>query len=190
MASFIGVVHKEAGSDYGVSFPDFPGCITAGTTIDEAKDMAQEALALHFEGMVEDGHDIPEPSRLEEIMKNPDYADGVAFLVVSVIEAKSKTLRINISIPENTLFPATASPGIAALSSSSALPRRFAPEQGTGPDCARRMSVGKPAPIRRARGSAPRLLIDSAAKQQCPSRSAFLVRAASREAVEQRTKGK
>jgi len=38
-------------------------------------------------------------------------------------------------------FPATSSPGIAALTSSSALPRRFAPEQGTGPDCARRLPV-------------------------------------------------
>ena len=32
-----------------------------------------------------------------------------------------------------------------------------APEQGTGPDCARRRYAGKPAPLRRARGSAPRL---------------------------------
>jgi len=35
--------------------------------------------------------------------------------------------------------------------------RASASEQGTWPDCARRMSAGKPAPIRRARGSAPRL---------------------------------
>ena len=34
-------------------------------------------------------------------------------------------------LPLNSAFPATASPGIAALTSSSALPRRLAPEQGT-----------------------------------------------------------
>ena len=40
MANYIAIVHKEAKSDFGVSFPDFPGCITAGKNIDEAKDMA------------------------------------------------------------------------------------------------------------------------------------------------------
>lgn len=55
MASYIGIVHKDAGSDYGVSFPDFPGCVTAGTTPDEAGRMAQEALAGHIAVMVEYG---------------------------------------------------------------------------------------------------------------------------------------
>ena len=40
MPNYIAVVHKEPDSDYGVSFPDFPGCITAGKTIDAAKDLA------------------------------------------------------------------------------------------------------------------------------------------------------
>ena len=35
MANYIAIVHKEAKSDFGVSFPDFPGCITAGKNIDE-----------------------------------------------------------------------------------------------------------------------------------------------------------
>jgi len=43
MANYIAIVHKEAESDFGVSFPDFPGCITAGKDIDEAKDMAHHA---------------------------------------------------------------------------------------------------------------------------------------------------
>ena len=46
MRNYIAIVHKEAKSDFGVSFPDFPGCITAGKDIDEAKDMAQDALFL------------------------------------------------------------------------------------------------------------------------------------------------
>ncbi|MBW2343184.1 MAG: type II toxin-antitoxin system HicB family antitoxin, partial [Deltaproteobacteria bacterium] len=44
MANYIAIVHKDPKSDFGVSFPDFPGCITAGKNIDDAKDMAQEAL--------------------------------------------------------------------------------------------------------------------------------------------------
>jgi predicted RNase H-like HicB family nuclease len=67
MPSYIGLIHKDANSDFGVSFPDFPGVITAGTTLDDARAMAEEALALHVEGMVEDGQPMPHPSRLEEI---------------------------------------------------------------------------------------------------------------------------
>ena len=33
MGNYIGLIHKEADSDYGVSFPDFPGAVTAGTTL-------------------------------------------------------------------------------------------------------------------------------------------------------------
>jgi predicted RNase H-like HicB family nuclease len=57
---YIAYLHKEKKSDYGVSFPDFPGCITAGETLDEARRNAVEALSLHIKGMLEDGEEIPE----------------------------------------------------------------------------------------------------------------------------------
>jgi predicted RNase H-like HicB family nuclease len=59
---YIALIHKDAGSDYGVSFPDIPGVVTAGKSLDDARAMAEEALALHIEGLVEDGEAIPEPS--------------------------------------------------------------------------------------------------------------------------------
>lgn len=40
---------------YTVSFPDLPGCITEGDTMEEALHMAKEALELHLYGMEEDG---------------------------------------------------------------------------------------------------------------------------------------
>ena len=103
MANYIAIVHKDPKSDFGVSFPDFPGCITAGINIDEAKDMAQEALALHIQGMFEDGESLPTPSKLEEIMADSEFADAVAYLVVDVPDAKPKTVRVNITVPEMTL---------------------------------------------------------------------------------------
>jgi predicted RNase H-like HicB family nuclease len=103
MANYIAVVHKEPKSDFGVSFPDFPGCITAGKDIDEAKDMAQEALVFHIQGILEDSEELPAPSKLEDIMADPDYSNSTAYLVVSVPEAKSKTVRVNITLPETTL---------------------------------------------------------------------------------------
>ena len=58
---YIAYLHKDRKSDFGVSFPDFPGCVTAGRTLDEARRMAAEALALHIRGMLDDGGAL-EPS--------------------------------------------------------------------------------------------------------------------------------
>ncbi len=103
MANYIAVVHKDPKSDFGVSFPDFPGCITAGSSIDEAKDMAHDALSLHIKGLLEDGDNIPAPSKLEDIMEDPNYSDAVAILVVAISEAKPRAVRVNITVPEDML---------------------------------------------------------------------------------------
>jgi len=121
--NYIAVVHKEPGSDYGVSFPDFPGCITAGKTIDEAKDWAQEALLLHLEGLREDGEELPTPTNLEELVADPENAEAVAFLVVSAPEAQGKAKRINITMPEETLRRVDAAAKRRGLSRSSYLTR-------------------------------------------------------------------
>jgi predicted RNase H-like HicB family nuclease len=66
MRHYIGIVHKDKGSDFGVSFPDFPGAVTAASSLDEAIEMAAEALALHVEGMLAEGEAIPAPSTFDE----------------------------------------------------------------------------------------------------------------------------
>ncbi|MGR3219704.1 MAG: type II toxin-antitoxin system HicB family antitoxin [Candidatus Anammoxibacter sp.] len=86
-----------------VPFPDFPGCITAGNTIEDAKQMAIEALNFHVKGMLEDGKKIPVPSHLQHITSDPEYRECFAFIRIEVREAKPKTVRVNITIPENTL---------------------------------------------------------------------------------------
>jgi predicted RNase H-like HicB family nuclease len=40
MTSDIARLRKDAGSDYGVEFPHFPGCVTAGASLEEARRMA------------------------------------------------------------------------------------------------------------------------------------------------------
>lgn len=81
MQAYIALIHKDAGSDYGVSFPDFPGCVTAGHSLDEARLFAVEALTLHIDGMIEDGDAIPRPSSLETIMADRTHRDAVAVLI-------------------------------------------------------------------------------------------------------------
>ncbi len=121
MANYIAIVHKEANTDFGVSFPDFPGCITAGQSVDEAKDSAQEAVALHVQGMIEDGDQLPIPSKLEDIMADTDYADAVAYLVIAVPDAKPRTVRVNITVPEMTLKQIDAAAKKRGMSRSSFL---------------------------------------------------------------------
>ena len=50
---YVAYLHNDRNSDFGVSFPDLPGRITAGKTPDEARILASEALAFHVEGMIE-----------------------------------------------------------------------------------------------------------------------------------------
>jgi predicted RNase H-like HicB family nuclease len=102
MKQYIALIHKDADSDYGVSFPDLPGVISAGSTLDEARDMATEALALHIEGLMEDGEAIPEPSSLEEVMANAENKDGVAVLIAAPATAV-KSVRVNVTLPSDVL---------------------------------------------------------------------------------------
>lgn len=101
MTSYVGLLRKDATSDYGVEFPDFPGCVTAGRDLDEARRMAVEALALHIEGLTEDRAMIPEPSSLDAIMADPDNRDAVVVLVDA--PTASRVIRVNITMEEAVL---------------------------------------------------------------------------------------
>jgi len=105
---YIAYLHKDSKSDFGVSFPDFPGCVTAGKTLEEARRMAAEALALHIGGMAEDGEAIPEPSTIDDVADDPAMKGAVAFLVSVDLE---KTVRVNITAREARSMPLTGGPG-------------------------------------------------------------------------------
>lgn len=98
------VIHKDEDSDYGVTVPDLPGCFSAGRTLDEAIAMAQEAIELHLEGLIEDGEPIPEPGRIEDHQSNRLYKGGT-WAVVSIAPShlRVKAKRVNITMPERVL---------------------------------------------------------------------------------------
>ena len=102
MPSYIAIIHKASDSDFGVSFPDFPGCVSAGRDLDDARAMAGEALALHIAGMEADGDTLPEPSSLETVMADADNRDGVAILVAAPDRGR-KSVRVNVTFPEDVL---------------------------------------------------------------------------------------
>jgi len=102
MRYYIGIIHKDDDSDFGISFPDFLGCISAGSTLDEALAMGREALAGHIALMVDEGEAIPEPSSLEAVMEDPDYRDGMPVLVPAP-EISARIVRVNITLPADAL---------------------------------------------------------------------------------------
>ena len=75
------VIHKDAGSGYGVVVPDLPGCFSAGDSLDEAIESAGEAIACHVEGLLMDDEAIPARAALETHQGNEDYRDGVWAIV-------------------------------------------------------------------------------------------------------------
>lgn len=102
MATYIAILSKKKRTDYGVDFPDLPGCVTAGSTLEEARKNAEEALSLHLEGLVEEGLPVPPPSSLDRIVRNPENADGVPF-IVTVPDPEPRAVRVNITLPADVL---------------------------------------------------------------------------------------
>jgi predicted RNase H-like HicB family nuclease len=99
--NYIAFLHKDRKSDYGVSFPDFPGCITAGKTLEEAHRNAVDALTLHIDGMREDGEAIPKPSTFDRLEKHP--ARPGAMLLLVDIPMDEKTVRVNITARQSQI---------------------------------------------------------------------------------------
>jgi predicted RNase H-like HicB family nuclease len=101
---YTAVVHKDVDSDFGVSFPDFPGCISAGATQSEALVMAKEALALQIEGLIEDKLPIPAPTSVDDVqsaLARDDSSIAYVTLVEAALPGPAK--RVNITIEEATL---------------------------------------------------------------------------------------
>jgi predicted RNase H-like HicB family nuclease len=82
MTSYIGIVNKVQDSEYGVFFPDFPGCVTSGPTLDIAYTMAKEALQFHVDGLLEDGENLPMPSGHGDVTDIGENAIGTFMIQI------------------------------------------------------------------------------------------------------------
>ncbi len=105
MSSFVySLIHEEGGA-YGISFPDFPGCVSGGDSLDEAVARGRETLAFHIAGMIEDGDPLPIPRALSELKGDADFvADAEGAAVVAVpIELPGRAVRVNVSLDERLL---------------------------------------------------------------------------------------
>ena len=102
MAEYIALIWKDEDRDYGVSFPDFPGCVTAGSSLLEARQLGAEALQFHVEGLLADGEELPAPTPLDEVMEDREARDAVAALV-TVQTGRRRAMRVNVTIRSDFL---------------------------------------------------------------------------------------
>ena len=97
---FPAVIDRE-GSLYGITFPDFPGCVSSGGSPEEAIEAGREALSGHVALMAADGDPLPDPTRLEEVTWEEDE-DVVCISLVSVT-LPGKAVRVNITLDAGLL---------------------------------------------------------------------------------------
>ena len=102
MTVVVALVHGEKGA-FGVSFPDFPGCVCGGKTIAEALQRATQSLASHIEAMSDEGFELPAIRELDTVRLDAefvgDFADSVLVAAVDV-ELPGRASRLNISMDE------------------------------------------------------------------------------------------
>jgi len=89
-------VIDRSDSGFGVSFPDIPGCTSAGASIQEAAVNAEAALALHLDSMRKDGDTIPEPSGLDAVDVDPEIEVAALVLIRATTEAKFQRVQITL----------------------------------------------------------------------------------------------
>jgi predicted RNase H-like HicB family nuclease len=92
MAGYIALVHKDEGTSYGVSFPDVPGCISAGDTLEEALINAGEALAAHLKLMRDDGDAIPASRTSDDLRRSSEICADAADAIVTVVRPGTRRI--------------------------------------------------------------------------------------------------
>ena len=94
------IIEKGLNS-FGVYFPDLPGCVSAGSTAQEAAEGAREALEGHLSVMAEFGDPIPDPSAIDAIHPEGDSIEVARLLVAG--ERPGRAVRVQITLEDQLL---------------------------------------------------------------------------------------
>lgn len=84
------VFHKAEEGGFWISFPDFPECFTDGDNMEQAYEMAVDALGLALTSRQEEKLPIPSSSDPSQIHLEPD-----CFLVVVEFDLLAYKKRVN-----------------------------------------------------------------------------------------------
>ena len=103
MRYFIGIVHNDEDSAYGIHFPDVPGCFSAADDLDDLPAAASEALSL----WMEDAPQALTPRSMAELRADPDVQaalkEGAFLMSVPLIALTGRTVKANLTMDAGLL---------------------------------------------------------------------------------------
>lgn len=91
----------EADGGYSVVVPDIEGCITEGDTLEEAHDMAFDAVGLNLVELAKSNNSLPSPSKPDNLpVKKGDFVVLVEFDMVAYQKKHdTKAIKKTLTIP-------------------------------------------------------------------------------------------
>lgn len=95
------IFHKAEEGGFWISFPDIPECLTEGDDMQQAYEMAVEALGLALVNRKEEKEEIPVPSEIDRIQGEDGTLVIVEFDMQEYLRKhNSKAVKKTLSIPE------------------------------------------------------------------------------------------
>ncbi len=93
--------HKEDGGGFWVSFPDIPECLTQGTDMSQAYEMAVDALGLALEDRIKENN-VPVPTSIDFlVIAENSYPVIIEFdLLEYKKKHSSRAVKKTLTIPE------------------------------------------------------------------------------------------
>ena len=100
--SYPAIFHNDEKGGYWISFPDFPECMTQGETMEEAYEMAVEAMGLCIDDRLKNEKSLPEVSApVDYILQEGDFSCLIEFDLVQYRKKhNTKSVKKTLSIPE------------------------------------------------------------------------------------------
>ena len=96
MTRYPAVIDGAKGA-YGVTFPDLPGVVAMGTTVDDALVHAEEALQDYALEADKDGDALVTPTAMEQV----DGQDGQMLVSIPLIRLSGRRVRANLSLDQD-----------------------------------------------------------------------------------------
>lgn len=129
MRNYIALIFQNTETHYSAVFPDLPGCMAEGTSFEEARAFAADALAVHLDGLDLYGQTIPVPSAIETILYHPQSRGSAATYVTPSRDGTTTTAApmqdrsVSVNLPKNILRQIDAWANSRGLSRSAFLMR-------------------------------------------------------------------
>lgn len=125
---YLAILYPASEGGYSVEFPDFPEALTQGDTLEEAVDMAADALAITVEEYAKERRNMPTPSTLAHVKalaaKKMATAQGLDhnrqpfFQLFTAPSVDSTPVKISVSFPRSALDSIDAKAKAAGMTRS------------------------------------------------------------------------